>query len=267
MKLKNYINKSILEYPLLYKAKNYDRSRLLVLDHIFITNGNGLDIMELVNKPDEEIDIPDGYFETPIWRFQEDQFNQEVWEELKSNGFKPELLKKLRYGHCGEKEFILQCDIETAQKLYVDKFLDDIKELDEEIDIFRLPLESAAHEYDGFNYNPYPLCKYAKLYTILDGKEPFGGGEIDINQIPRDWIEGMQEVAKAYLDFLDSHVEFHQGYPTEKLLKQVREEKELEYYKEDMENYGVSDVEELFKMIWEKEEKWIRKQLNKALKL
>jgi len=46
MKIKDYIIKEILQYPTLYKAKNYEESRLQVLNQIFFTLGNGLDFAE-----------------------------------------------------------------------------------------------------------------------------------------------------------------------------------------------------------------------------
>lgn len=46
MKIKDYIAKSILQYPGLYKAKNYEESKLQVLNQIFFTLGNGLEFAQ-----------------------------------------------------------------------------------------------------------------------------------------------------------------------------------------------------------------------------
>jgi len=252
MKLKNYINKHILKHPSLYKAKDYNKSRLLVLDHIFITNGNAIALMDVINEPDEEYEVPSNYFNVPIWKFEENEFDKKVWKELKDNGFKGELVENW---FNGIKGFILQCNIETAKKLYINNYSM----------LKPLPLEWEAYEYENCYYRPYPLCEYSILCSIVNGQEPLGGRIIDINKIPNDWIEGMKEVAKAYLNFLDNHVEMHHGYPTKKLLQEIQ--KETTYYKEDMEKYGTSNVIDLFKMKWEEEEKWLREQLNKALNI
>lgn len=44
MKIKDYIAQSIRQYPSLYKDVDYEKSKLKVLDHIFFTNGNGLEM-------------------------------------------------------------------------------------------------------------------------------------------------------------------------------------------------------------------------------
>ena len=49
MKVKDYISKSIQEYPSLYKAATYEESKLLVMNHVFFTNGNGIEFAETEN--------------------------------------------------------------------------------------------------------------------------------------------------------------------------------------------------------------------------
>ena len=50
MKISDYISKIIQEYPSLYKYKNYEESKLRVLDHVFFTIGNGLEMAETEDK-------------------------------------------------------------------------------------------------------------------------------------------------------------------------------------------------------------------------
>ena len=43
MSVQDYIYASIAEYPSLYAAKTYEDSKLAILSHIFLSNGNGMD--------------------------------------------------------------------------------------------------------------------------------------------------------------------------------------------------------------------------------
>ena len=52
MKIADYISKIIQEYPTLFKDVDYEKSKLKVLDHIFFTNGNGLELAKTENPKD-----------------------------------------------------------------------------------------------------------------------------------------------------------------------------------------------------------------------
>ena len=46
MKVKDYISQSIQKFPSLFKDVDYEKSKLKVLEHVFFTIGNGLDLAE-----------------------------------------------------------------------------------------------------------------------------------------------------------------------------------------------------------------------------
>ena len=72
MKIADYISKSIQEYPLMYKDVDYEKSKLKVLNHIFFTNGNGLEMAETENPEDG------GYVVRP--KHKKDKFGD--WERI-----------------------------------------------------------------------------------------------------------------------------------------------------------------------------------------
>lgn len=61
MKLEDYIQSSIANYPSLYAGKDYASSRLLVLNHIFLTLGGGLEWANTGNSK------TGGYLVAPSW--------------------------------------------------------------------------------------------------------------------------------------------------------------------------------------------------------
>jgi hypothetical protein len=96
MKVIDFISKSIQEYPSLWKDKDYQSSKLKVLDHVFFTIGNGFELAEtgnpetggyavepkfkknkktdewvrLIDKPygkEKASPLPNGYFESTVF--------------------------------------------------------------------------------------------------------------------------------------------------------------------------------------------------------
>lgn len=49
MKIADYISKCIQLYPTLYKDIDYNKSKLKVLNHIFFTIGNGMEMAKTKN--------------------------------------------------------------------------------------------------------------------------------------------------------------------------------------------------------------------------
>ena len=79
MRFEQYIIHSILDYPDLYKDVDLQHSREKVLDHLFFTNGNGLEWQDGELKyqdtesSEEARKIPKGYFDTPIMSTESDE--------------------------------------------------------------------------------------------------------------------------------------------------------------------------------------------------
>lgn len=70
MKIKDFISRSIQEYPLLYKNIDYEKSKLKVLSHIFFTNGNGMEMAKTDNEKEG------GYVVNP--KYKKDKFGDYI---------------------------------------------------------------------------------------------------------------------------------------------------------------------------------------------
>lgn len=78
MKLKDYVFKSIREYPSLYKDVDYEKSKLKVLNHTFFVTGNGLKIAYA------KVKMEGGYITYPKFKSDnenEDGFRVRIFDE------------------------------------------------------------------------------------------------------------------------------------------------------------------------------------------
>lgn len=96
MNVEQFIINQIFEYPLLYKDKDFTRSREKVLDQLFFTNGNGLEWIdgelqyEEDTKNNVEHILPENYFSTPLLSTEDDETSWIKEFRLKENKeFKP----------------------------------------------------------------------------------------------------------------------------------------------------------------------------------
>ncbi len=137
MKLQDHINQSIREYPSLFKAENMDKSSILVLNHLFLINGNGYEWF-------------DGYLA------EHTQETPEPYGKIKS---KPLL----------DTFFEMTKDMYKYQRITKSAF--DLLDNDKEFNV----VKRGNNYYSRYlcrpiscNYTPYPLCEYAKLNNIPD---------------------------------------------------------------------------------------------------
>ena len=116
MKLEARISKSIYEYPDLYKCETYEQSRLKVLEHIFITLGNGF---RFANTKDPQkggylLDIRSKHFDPP--------YGKEKFATLSDDFFKNKHFRISKVGRakivnsymCGSGNFEQDLCIEIA---------------------------------------------------------------------------------------------------------------------------------------------------------
>jgi hypothetical protein len=107
MRLNNYIAKSIREYPKLFRDVTYEKSRVKVLDQLFLTNGNGMEwrsgqIADRGSNPRMRRNTPgtEPRQQRSIscsQAFEEDYFTREMVEKLNFNGFEFDSKLESRY--------------------------------------------------------------------------------------------------------------------------------------------------------------------------
>ena len=103
MLLSQTVNRLIIYYPSLFKAGNFEDSRILVLSHLFLTLGNGYSwskhgyLREVNRKPElcynssipPKFFLPDDFFDTPA----QCDFHFDPYPACESAAFKEFLTK------------------------------------------------------------------------------------------------------------------------------------------------------------------------------
>jgi len=271
MKLKDYVDNSILYYPSLYRAHNYEDSRLLVLDHIFLTIGNGLEwhkdgfITELgyrgkYNTKYKAKKIPENFFSDDLWEL---HLLKEHLKEVKK------LLKGyysyiLRNGHtkitlaflCNDMSLVnsifLKYDIKTSMEICLEKFLKE-----NQIEKTRTPRKFQVNKEE--EHTPYPMCHYSAIVEMINRKtESLHITNFGLVNIQPDYIEGALDAAKRALRFYkDPEKNKLDHYHPSKSLKGFKE-----FYETDPEKFRrerVKDgmlpehtIEQWCQICWEK---------------
>jgi len=160
MQVEQFIIKCILEYPLLYKDINFEKSRNKVLDQLFFTNGNGLEWLngELQYPNSKDVTstytIPVDYFSKPLMSIEEDETSW-IKEYRLENGkdFKPREI-------CSKDALTIYpiCDYAAIANIPEDIKLD-----------WLLAAEDACFLAADYFTNPYKHCRdmYIKEWMKL----------------------------------------------------------------------------------------------------
>ena len=188
MLLLHHIHDVIRNYPTLYKVKTYEESELLVLDHLFLTNGNGYEWYDgyLIDKFEEPIELygvvkkellPAGYFDKIEWKLEPvDESMRELFEEfgivrnyVKKDGEYYREVKQVARPGIGSEQFV--------------------------------------------SFSPYPICQYAKMETMPDDVRP-------------DWLAGAIKAVKATLAYYedDEAIKRDFYYPSERYIAASKRE-------------------------------------------
>jgi hypothetical protein len=176
MQLVNYINKSILEYPCLFRGENYEYSRLLVLNHIFLTVGCGVDVLKICEQEDVDYILPKDYFEKKLWTFSLKDF--EKWEELNFQGY-----YNIKHNYC-----------------YIEGKKDHISDLIKDCDNFKGLFLSDASFLN-------------QLKPVYDKGFCFLSEVIDKNiKLNADWLNGMKEIVEFALNYYLSYKDNLYGF-------------------------------------------------------
>jgi hypothetical protein len=221
MSLDDHIRWCIWNYPTLYRADNYEDSRLLVLHQMFLVIGNGYEW-----RPDGTLTcdndskqnrktLPKGYFDKKLWTFEikEDQIKT-IQSTLKSaNIFHYIKRGKKRFG--GRSDLILEGTQESIAP-YLEQFgtpmFPDNERLQTALKEAGLPTyrASAAHvrsisEMMGLErevlFSPYPISDYSAIDEIFNGKtNSLHVENFDLTPQP-EYLKACIDVAKAALAY------------------------------------------------------------------
>ncbi len=187
-KLKDVVDDSIYNYPLLYKASDYEFSRLLVLNHLFLTIGTGYEWHKngYLCYPDSKRTsfdkLPHGYFEYKLFYACDKNI-------VKINS--PKFSYKVKHAY-EDYDFVFEADsLEHAEKIIGND-------------------EIFVTELKNNYFHPYPICEFSNITKL---------GSF----VQDDWLSGAIEVAKATLKFYqDANYHWSQPYDRMQCLNHPR---------------------------------------------
>jgi hypothetical protein len=201
MKLKDYILLSVYNFPGLYLCETYEESRILVLNQLFLVNGNGMEWAKTKNP------AKGGYLVSPKF--------------YKKNG---ERLRKLDSPYGYEKFDIDWLDLMGYG------ITDEI--VPTKIELERIKIKSKKIDFDWdrtfknknwigetYDRNPYP--HYDKGWPFYDVQN----GNQKLEFIQPDWLEGMIEIKLWALNFYKNKEKYHNDFyygSTERSVEECR---------------------------------------------
>jgi hypothetical protein len=217
MKIKDYISRSIQEYPSMYKDVDYEKSKLKVLNHIFFVIGNGLEFARTENpkeggyicdrsgknnKPygkEKYKKIPKDYFESVIYYVYASEYPLEV------------ITKKSRYPG-GKTYYRYRNSVDSPMR------------------------EPRLYKAECLGpFSPYPISEGHSLISEVFYKGAF---------IQEDWLEEAVFLCERTLPYFKNHDEYSGNpyYPSESRIK-----KDLKYFEDTFADKGEKGVADLRK--------------------
>lgn len=185
MKLQNVINYLILKYPLLFKAQDYETSELLVLEQLFLINGNGLEWTKDGTLDDLYEELPKKEFILPKKFFE-----------------KREVISEKMFDKDHELYKLLEPQFEKLSQVREGFYLKD------DGVYYRRSTDAIDRKF-----NPYPICQYAKSVTAPDNiQEDYRKGMVKV----------IKEALK-YFEDADRRKSSHY-YPTEARIEKYKKD-------------------------------------------
>lgn len=202
MNLEDRIRKSIWTYPSLYKAETLEKSRLLVLNHLFLVIGNGyvwvgndyVEESEVKYKGKRKFNptgktgfrqLPDNFFEIRL-------FEIEFKGDGGYKGSVRELLDEL------EGTFHYSTRNGFGTTIHFQSDADTADQLAKRFGSWNIALEAKVAGKGKFS--PYPVCEYSAITEIYEGKTCKLEGSKPI-RVKADYVQGAIEVANAALAY------------------------------------------------------------------
>lgn len=172
MKVCDYISKSIQEYPSLYKDIDYEKSKTKVMDHVFFTIGNGLE-------------LGNGYVFDPKYKRSKGE-----WEVVDPKPYGIEKYPRLPDGFFDQKAYYVypHPDRVVGRK---------------KLNLYYREGEPKIYEALSNNpYTPYPIMEYSFAYQVCK-KEVF---------IHEDWFAEMKLLCNAALEYYNDPFRYEGCY-------------------------------------------------------
>lgn len=205
----NIIN-SIVRYPTLFRQNNWENSRLLVLHHMFMVGGNGLEWTKdgiLFSKYEKDIrkhKLPLNYFEMNLWKF-ELSFNMVKDFRI---AFKKEFPKAYFFINYSKERIKSVSTTIEANKETALRYRKEFASMEEKKFISLIPnfIDEARSGRKGERIfsesgGPYPLSEYAGLVEMLNEKTNSFQEIISPLIVPEDWRKGAIDIAQEALDY------------------------------------------------------------------
>ena len=225
MKIEDYISKSIQEYPSLYKDVDYEKSKLHVLDHIFFTVGNGLEMADTENINEG------GYVVDPIskkdrngnwFRIKDKPYGQETYRKIPNDYFD----SIVYYAYSNERP------IEVTTKKDNTVYFRYSKKVNS---IFNEPKLYKAENKNPFS--PYPISKNFSIACEIYDNNLF---------IQKDWLDELVFLCEKTLEYFNDETQYVKNsyFPSESKIN-----KTLNSFKKKLEDDGLDGLNNL-QEIW-----------------
>jgi hypothetical protein len=236
MKLKNFIDNSIYEYPTLYRSFDYKKSRLLVLNHIFLSYGTALEwspegFLSYLGEKEGEyrifqpIELPNNFFEINLWYIDLVEKDLPVVKDILKDHF-----YYIRSGSLYEKlTLVYEADEELATELERNfsakdpRVAENFKHITgrdypvkpfsassfershsdlSKTSLLRRLIKTNPQDYIETEYEPTQICQYSPVVEMINKRTNSPHiKNFDLTFIMPDWIEGAIEVSKWALGF------------------------------------------------------------------
>lgn len=219
MKIKDFISKSIQEYPLLYKDVDYEKSKLKVLDHVFFSYGNGLKLAYTGNKNNNGYVVEPKYKDTKngYVRIKDKPYGEDTYKELPSDYFDSVVY------YINASEYALEISNLDSDRIYY-RYSKDVLE-----NSFLQPKLYKAQSLQAFS--PHPFCEYSIIHYVYKGAK-----------LQSDWLEELIVLCERTLEYFNDENQYSKDsyYPSEHEIKC-----EIKHFEEKNRNKGSKGVKEL----------------------
>lgn len=270
MKLKDYVDNSIMRYPTLFRSFDYEHSRRLVLNHMFLAYGTGLEWSKegflaeerrgkfKIEKPRK---IPENYFTMPLWEIDLRKKDVPEFKKMIKGNYHYLCTSKCEIG---EFSFVFSCDKKLATKVFLKfdeftkryhEFLKKFPDIKQELS----PRECCSYYKHDEEYKPHPMCKYSPIVEMINKQTDSPHIEnFKLNSVQADYIEGAIEIVSFALDFYkDPKRNVGDYYHPSNALKGFKElyDKDPDKFRKERVNDGMlpeHTIEEWCEICWQR---------------
>lgn len=205
MKIKDYISKSIQEYPSLYKDVDYEKSKLKVLNQIFFVIGNGLSMAHTDNpkeggyvvEPKHKKDKETGEY----IRRTDKPYGKEKFKAI-PKGYFENVVYYVYSGGGSPLETTFRKD-EGGGKAY---FRYDKEDIENEYNKPKIYEAKSLH-----SFSPYPISNYSLIHEVLY-KDVF---------LQEDWMQELIILSKKTLEYFNDENQYKENsyYPSKRAIE------------------------------------------------